>query len=151
MMTMEKLKSVLNADEPQYSQATKLDGEAFQYLCNVAMGDDPLMAAKAVYLGSLTGGKRSEDLLRAAVSSPEPIVRVAVAGAARNLSSSHRDLLLLRLLDDNDYGVRRTALKSVAGHATQALRKKVESMANQAGDLRDLATSVLDAASAKTS
>jgi len=146
MSTMEQIKSVLSSEEPDYKGGGKhLDRKALGYLRRIVTKGDPMTASKAVYLASLVRGAQSEGVVLKALRNPERVVRVAAAGASRNLPPEARNAVLLALLGDGDSGVRRVALKSVPAHPSAKLRAKVYRLSRESPDLaiRRLAASVM--------
>jgi HEAT repeat protein len=111
-VTMQQVRAQLDRDEPDYPAAARLGPEAFPHLRQLAQGDDPMLASKAVYLASLIGTEQSVAIVNEAAGKPNPIVRAAAAGALRNLDQAPNQLLN-SLLNDQDVGVRKVALRSV--------------------------------------
>jgi len=109
---MQQVRAQLDRDEPDYPAAARLGPEAFPHLRQFAQGDDPMLASKAVYLASLIGTEQSVAIVNEAAGKPNPIVRAAAAGALRNLDQAPNQLLN-SLLNDQDVGVRKVALRSV--------------------------------------
>ena len=66
---------------------------------------------------------RSAAVLEIAAQHPEPVVRVAAAASAKNLTSIPTSLAL-NLLNDSDAGVRKWTLKALEVHHPQASRQK---------------------------
>jgi hypothetical protein len=145
MSKLELVKQALDSDEPRYSEVASLGPGVLAYLRDLVSQGDPLTASKAVHAASLIPGKQSQNMLAEAAHSPESTVRVAVAGASRNLPSAFRNSVLLELLDDLDGGVRKTALNSIGGDAPTELRAKVYHLSREAADsdVRMLATRVV--------
>lgn len=119
----------LDSEEPDYERAAQLGPEALPYLIQIINNDDPMRASKAVYLAARIDDALSQQALTDALRNSNPIVRVAVAGAARNLSGEPRDLLL-RLLDDDDSGVRKVALRSIDQLRPTGMYAKVQQLAD---------------------
>jgi hypothetical protein len=115
--TIEQIKQALDCEEPRYGGlASSLAGdpkEIFDYLAGLARGHDLLMASRAVHFASKIGDHRRLALLIEASRRAEPIIRVAVAGASRNLDRDDCAEVLLPLLGDPEVGVRKIALHSV--------------------------------------
>lgn len=116
-MTIEQIKRALGSDEPRYdviSRSLCQDRDALNVLAKLLSADeqDPLLTAKAIHLVSKIDGS-GDLLLDVASQRAEPTIRVAVAGAARNLQFDLRVRLVFQLLDDSDPGVRKIALNSV--------------------------------------
>lgn len=140
-VSLEKLKSVLGADEPDYAALAKEFGsEAVPYLDTLAKTKDPLMASKAVYLSSLISDSRSIDILSNAAKDPKPEVRIAAASGASNivitadriglladvnLTKVEEVLSLLR--NDSDSGVSKVARKSLGSVGDVVSKRKSSS------------------------
>jgi len=114
-VTMKTVTSLLSAEEPLYSEAARLGPDALPHLETLARGSDPLMASKAVYLASLIDHDHAADIVRLAARSDHPVIRVAAAAAAQNLTSEVTRAVLDTLTDDKDHGVRKTAQRALAG------------------------------------
>lgn len=165
--TIDQVRAQLNVDEPDYNEIAQLGVEAIPFLKQLVLDTDTMLASKAVYLASLIESDQSTTVVAAAMSSPYPTVRVAAASAARNLPADVSIRLFDSLLDDQDVGVRKVALKSISvsgvlgDRATTApgiglrtesaaevsnLKAKVQQLAN--GDqhefIRDLANKTLN-------
>lgn len=140
-VSIEKIKNVLRADEPNYTILAKEFGpEAVPHLDTLAKSNDPLMASKAVYLSSLISDSRSIDILSDAAKDPKPEVRIAAASGASNvviaadrsglladvhLSKVEKVLSLLR--NDSDVGVSKVARKSLGSIGDVVSKRKSSS------------------------
>ena len=145
MATMQQLRAILDSDEPDYPLAAQLGPDALPHIETLIKGDDPMLASKAAYLACLIRDDRSMAVLETAVRSKHPEVRIAAAAGARHLGTQAASDVLLILLEDQDHGVRKTALKSVPSDAHVALRNKIESLTTKDPEnfLRSLSTEVL--------
>jgi HEAT repeats len=125
-VALDEVRRRLDVDEPNYVLlARELGPEATDHLRTLAAGEDESLAAKAVYLaGLLPSG--SVDILARAAASSSPVIRVAAAAALANAADAGNDPTLERLLDDDDPGVRRYAVRSVGQRGSAALRAKVQ-------------------------
>lgn len=146
MVTMEDVRSAIDAEEPDYDRAAELLGsEALPFLEELATSDDALTASKAVSLAGMIGGQGALPIVESATRADRPEVRVTAAGAAGRLGEPGEELLL-RLLDDGDQGVRRYAVKAVPARIPDRLRPTLERL--RAGDadpsLRQRVASLLD-------
>lgn len=112
--TLEQVSTQLNLDEPNYAQLALLGNEIVPVLKQLTLGSDSMLASKAVYLASLIPSEQSLNVVAAGISSPDPLVRVAAASAARNLPNNLSVNLFGTLLDDQDAGVRKVALSSIS-------------------------------------
>jgi HEAT repeat protein len=86
-----------------------------------------------VYLASLIGGDKAVRILLSAARSPVTIIRVQAAAAARNLPKEKTENILLKALDDSDFGVRNVALKSIKALSptaamSEAIQKKITAL-----------------------
>ncbi len=129
-VTKEQVRAELEKDEPNYSRAAGLGPDALSHLEELAREDDPMIAAKAVYLAGLIEGEPADQLLGEAASSDDPRIRVAAASAARHRSEEVASAVLLPLVKDDDIGVRKVALKSVPPEPTGDLRSAVEELSD---------------------
>lgn len=81
----QKLENILNADEPNYSDAAaELGSEAIPFLEKFIESEDPLIASKAAYLTSLIDDNRTISLLEKASKSEIVEVRIATAHGIKN-------------------------------------------------------------------
>jgi hypothetical protein len=144
-ITLEQLRSALNAIEPNYPELARLGGDAFPHLEVLARDPDPLLASKAVYLASLIRHPSAAGVVREGARSDRPQVRIAAAAAAGNLPAPEASALLTGLVGDPDLGVRKTALRSVPADAPAELRSRVQDLTRsdpEAG-IRQLSTDAL--------
>ena len=111
-VTLQRVRALLDVDEPDYTEAAKLGADALPHLEKLVQAGDPMLASKAVYLASLIGGDASVDIVAAGAASHDPRVRVAAAAALRNMPEGRVRELARTLLADPDAGVRRTTRKS---------------------------------------
>jgi HEAT repeat protein len=113
-LTLAQVRTLINLDEPDYDALAKqLGPAAIPHLRTIVKGQDPMLASKAVHVVSLISDDRSAEVLTEAAQSPEAIVRVAAAGALRNLQVPAPMVALRDLLTDTDPGVRKVALRSI--------------------------------------
>ena len=119
-VTMQQVRAHLDRDEPDYPEAARLGPDALPHLRQLARGDDPMPASKAIYLASLIGTDQSVTIVNEAAGRPNPMVRAAAAGALRNLDQAPNQLLN-SLLNDQDVGVRKVALRSVEASGPSTL------------------------------
>src|SRR5436190_12974838 len=139
-VTMQQVLARIDKDEPDYARAAKLGPGVLPHLRQIIEADDPMLASKAAYLASLIGGADAIELLDQAAKRREPEVRVAVAHALQNTSDAPPHLIE-RLLGDEDAGVRKLTLKTVAGLRLQAVQGKVATIAKRDPEkfVRDIA------------
>lgn len=145
-VTMKQVRTVLDSEEPNYGQGAQLGLDALPYLESLVTGADPMLASKATYLASLIRGEQSVRILQEAARSESLIVRVAAAGAARNLDESVASDILFSLVDDQNIGVRKVALESVPANVAPLLRDKIQGLTQTESnfEIRNLSREVLD-------
>lgn len=141
-LTLQQVVEQLNIDEPDYPTLATLGPEAIPHLVVLVQGDDPSVAAKAAYLASLIDSDDSPDVVAAAAASPHETVRVAAGAALQNLMPREAAPMVERLLDDQDVGVRKQALRAAAQLELIALEPKLKRMAANDPEegLRELAS-----------
>jgi HEAT repeat protein len=137
---MQQVLAQIDKDEPDYARAAKLGPGVLPHVRQIIEADDPMLASKAAYLASLIGGADAIELLDQAAKRREPEVRVAVAHALQNTSDAPPHLLE-RLLGDEDVGVRKLALTTVAELRLLAVQEKVATIAKRDPEefIRDIA------------
>ncbi len=121
-ITMKDVRAILDAEEPDYEALSLLGEGVLPHLQKLATGTDPMLASKATYAASLVGDGAAFEIILAAAQSDEVLVRVAAAGAARNLTTEHNSVVLETLVQDQDPGVRKVARASIADDAAESLR-----------------------------
>jgi HEAT repeat protein len=143
---MEQVRIALDPDEPDYAQARRLGPEALPHLSEIVAAGDPMLASKATYLAGLIAAEGSADVLSRAAQSPDPVLRVAAAGAARNLAPRDASDILVELVADDDVGVRKVALASASPEATAELQERIRyaSQNDAAPRIRELAAETLE-------
>jgi HEAT repeat protein len=112
-VTFEQVRRALSPDELNYRMiADELGADALPMLERIVGGTDTTLAAKATYLAGVIGGAGSVAAVEKAASSREPTIRIAAAAVAARLPTELRDRLLVRLMKDEDSGVRKVAARS---------------------------------------
>jgi hypothetical protein len=139
---MAQVKAALEPEEPKYDEAAKLGADALPHLRKLVAGDDPLMAAKATFLAGFIDAEGSSDVVALAAQSDEPMIRVAAANSAANVTDAD-STIYEQLLADNDVGVRKAAVSSVGAADRRDLEPLVQELAtgDTAEPIRDLAAS----------
>jgi hypothetical protein len=140
-LTMKDVRAALDPEEPRYEEsAARLGPEALPLLEEVIREGDPMLASKAVYLAAMIGGGKSAGVLSEVARSGEVVLRVAAAGAARHLGPEHAERILDELVDDDDVGVQKVAVRSIQEVPTKKLLAKVGALAKSHADpsLRDI-------------
>ena len=73
---MQQILNFLEAEEPNYGEASKLGASALPLLNTIVAMGDPLLASKAAYLSSLIDDDSTLMVLKNAAKSPHPVVRI---------------------------------------------------------------------------
>lgn len=144
-VTMEQVLEILGAEEPDYGRGVELGPEALPHLEAIVQGPDIGLAAKAVSLAALIPDPRAAELVELAARDSEPIVRVAAAAAAQSLPAEQSAGVMVALLGDEDIGVRKVALESVAADAPEEVRQRVAALSDSDAEpsIRELSGEVL--------
>lgn len=144
-VTMQDVIRQLDRDEPDYAQAARLGPEALVHLGKLIQGDNIGLAAKAACLAGTMNMDESISVLKLAARHPDPVVRVAAAASAKNLTQMNTSLATT-FLSDVDPGVRKWGLRSLNVNRPQSITKKVEEIMKDDPDsgLREQARKVLD-------
>ena len=144
-VTMAQVRAVLDPEEPDYGQASKLGPGTIPHLEKLVKEADALLASKAAYLAALMQDERSVRVVKEAAQREDPVVRVAAAAAARYLPCSPVSEILISLVNDKDAGVRKVALESTQADATAELRACIERLTTDDPDpgIQRLARQVL--------
>lgn len=146
-VTMGEVLSALSAIEPRYEKIAQFGQDALPHLDVLVEAQDLLLASKATCLAAAIGGELSLAVLRKASESIHPEVRLATAAAIGSTPIQQTHDLILKLLDDDDSGVRKFALYSIPDGAPQSVKVKIEAMKSSDSEafIRSMANSVLGA------
>src|SRR5437899_10835190 len=144
-VTLQDVVRQLDRDEPDYVQAARLGPEAFAHLRELIQGSNLGLAAKAACLAGSRNADESVPLLELAARHPDPVVRVAAAASAKNLTDMTASLANT-FLDDVDPGVRKWGLRSLELNPPSGIKTKVEKIMKDDPDsvLREQARKVVD-------
>jgi hypothetical protein len=132
-VTMQKVRSVLDPEEPDYARAAELGPDALPHLEALVNSGDSMLASKATYAASLIKDDRSEAIVRTAAGSADAAVRVAAASAARNIPASGSSTVLMELVADPDPGVRKVARAAVPDKPSDQLSQRLEELGDEPG------------------
>ena len=145
--TREELVRLINLDEPDYPRIVQqLTKDDVPLLTQLAQDPNPGLATKAISCLGLMNEETAVAGLQAAVANADPVYRIAAAHALRNVASSPVGVRLLgKLLDDQDVGVRKFALKSVDVGNISSLKEQVRqvNLREQNVDLKTLSQDLL--------
>jgi HEAT repeat protein len=127
-VTREQVLAQLYPDEPDYEGAAQLGPEALPHLMRLIEEGDPDLASKATSLASVIDAAESIEAVDKAARSPDPVIRVAAAAALGNLSEMP-DPLAQGMLNDEDVGVRKLALRSLERQQPAGFKQKAQQIA----------------------
>lgn len=125
------LQLLLGADEPDYDALTREGAALLPALAELAADRNEYVAANAASLAGMIGGDRAVAVLERAAQSASPLVRTAAASALARTDGPTAAGLLARLLNDQDKGVRKFAIKSSADKQNAALASKVADLSKR--------------------
>lgn len=129
-LTIDDVRAEIDLDEINYpATAAKLGPEALPLLDELARGGDPTLASKAVYLAGVISPEDAAPIVGKAAKHPDPVVRIAAASGLGNMPEGDAESPLDQLLEDEDIGVRKAALKSAAAFETPEMTARVEQVA----------------------
>jgi hypothetical protein len=130
MATMEQVRSWLASEEPNYLEAaTVLGPAALPLLDELIARDDFALGPKATSLAALIRDPAAEAVVMRAAISPNVMLRVAAAAAARHLGDPAASRVLLSVIGDEDDSLRKIAMYSVGPDASAPLRERVADLA----------------------
>jgi HEAT repeat protein len=127
-VTREQILAQLYPDEPDYEGAAQLGPEALPHLMQLVEEGDPDLASKATSLASVIDAAESAEVVDTAARSPDPVIRVAAAAALGNLSDMPGPLAQ-SMLNDEDVGVRKLALRSLEKQHPAGFKQRAQQMA----------------------
>jgi hypothetical protein len=125
---MERVRALLDGDEPDYEQAAQLGEEALPHLIHLVEGADVALASKAAYLAAFINAPQSANITEKAAQSEQPVVRVAAAGALTHIRPAPVQLMAT-MLSDQDAGVRYWTLRAIEVHRPAGLQTRVQAIA----------------------
>lgn len=144
-VTLQDVVRQLDRDEPDYAQVARLGSEALAHLGPMIQGNNIGLAAKAACLAGTMNMRESLPLLELAARHSDPVVRVAAAASARNMTRLTAKLATV-FLEDVDPGVRKWGLRSLEVNQPRGLKTKVAKIVKNDPDmgLREQARKILD-------
>jgi len=144
----ERIVNLLSAYEPDYSRITaKLSEKDIPILNELVMQGPVDVAARAIICLGWLSSEKGIPAIEFAAKSDNPILRLTAAHSLGNLSNKPGAWdLICGLLDDNDIGVRKFALKSIGHSKIPHLKEKVVqvSLSDPNEHIRKLAEHVLE-------
>src|SRR5262249_38770553 len=128
---LDQVRAWLDSDEPNYKKLATLGASVLPHLATLVRGTIVSRAAKAASLAGMIDDDRAVEVLSIAAKHPSPLVRLAAAGALRQMSRPAAASLLMTLLTDTDKGVRKLAIKSAAVRPNPALMAKIAELGSK--------------------
>ncbi len=128
--TREELIKMIDLDEPDYPEIVKkLKEDDIPMLIELSKDPNLAIATKAVSCLGLMNSEKALVGIKVAAAHPNPVLRVAAAHALKHSASLPSAVQMIdHLLDDQDVGVRKFALKTVQHGNIRSLKTKVEKM-----------------------
>ncbi len=144
-VTLQDVVKQLDREEPDYAQAAHLGPEALPHLRQLIQGHSLGLAAKAAFLTGSIKADESVQILTIAAQHPDPVVRVAAAASAKNLTNITTSLAAT-FLQDADPGVRKWGLRTLEVTHPKGISANVEKIMKDDPDpsLREQARKVMD-------
>lgn len=145
-MTYDEVVQYLSLDEPRPGAGQRLDSDAVPHLERIIREGHPQFSVKAALALSAAGAEGHRELVSELANDPRPIMRVAAARAAGTIAQRNRSRLLLRLLDDQDGGVQKAAIRASATRPSPELVERLQSGGWADESLHRLADEVVERA-----
>jgi HEAT repeat protein len=144
-ITLKQLRSQLSAIEPDEGIYDGIGSAEIPLLEQLLRDEEAWLASRAVYALSRVPDIDAVRILSRAAADPRREVRVAVADSARNMKPDDASSILMRLLGDEELGVRKFAIRSVSGTHSAAVHARLRELETQdpASRIRSLAKSKL--------
>jgi HEAT repeat protein len=137
----------LRQEETDYQAAAKLGPPALPVLRDIIKGTDEMLASKATFLVSMISSDETADIIKTAARHSSPLVRVAAASSAGKLKAEDAGAVLDLIMEDNDVGVSKLALRSIKSlHLGKRFETKLKAMSTHSPDstLKSLAADALN-------
>jgi HEAT repeat protein len=131
--TKDEIKKMIDLDEPEYPIiVSKLTADDIPILIELSGDANMAIATKAVSCLGLMNTDKAVEGIKIAVAHNNPVMRVAAAHALKNSATLPSAVKLIdTLLDDQDIGVRKFALKTVDHSNIKSLKAKVKAMGDK--------------------
>jgi hypothetical protein len=144
-VTLQDVIDQLDREEPDYTQAARLGPDALPLSASSSRANNIALASNAAFLAGQINGEGSVQVLEVAAHHPDPVVRVAAAGSAKDVTNL-TSTLTGTFLNDTDSGVRKWGLRTLEVARPQGISPSVERIMNDDPDLalRELALKVIN-------
>jgi hypothetical protein len=123
-MMLDQLRGQLSAIEPNETTYAGLSSSEIPLLQQLLKDPEPWMPARAIFALSRIADDSAVRVIRNAIADPRPEVRVAIAASAANLAAKDSNIILSKLLDDQDVGVRKFAVQSISAKNNPSIHAK---------------------------
>jgi hypothetical protein len=126
--------------------ASELGPDGIPALRELLRDDVPHIAASAAYLAGLIAAPASREVVEEAVESRDAVVRVAAAATLPMLAGRDVAPVAVKLLQDDDVGVRARAVRAATWFDDEAVVARVRVIAaeDRVPALRELAARILE-------
>ncbi|HTL07369.1 MAG TPA: HEAT repeat domain-containing protein [Chitinophagaceae bacterium] len=146
--TKQELIKLIDLDEPDYETIVpQLTKDDIPLLAELAEDANPAIATKAISCLGFMNDVRAFAGVEKAAKSANPVYRIAASHALRNMTARPAAATLLeKLLDDDDIGVKKFALKTVEASRLSGLKEKVKQMQTKEANehIRSLSKQVME-------
>jgi HEAT repeat protein len=130
-LTFKQLKTQLSDIEPTERTYSGIGVSEISLLNQLLGVSEDWLAARAIYALARLPENEVMPVLTRAVTDRRPEVRIALASISAKLEPEHANDILLKLLSDNDVGVRKFAVRSVSREHSDNVRAKLQDMVVQ--------------------
>lgn len=131
MKSIRRIKSILSNIEASEGMYARLKEEDIPHLIQLMESAEPWLAARCVYALSRIGGDTANTTILSAANDERKEVRIAVASASKVLPDTVSNVVLDSLIDDNDIGVRKFAIKSISSASNVRLIEKLHLLSQE--------------------
>lgn len=130
-ITLDEVRRQLSAIEPDESIYTGLGSSEIPLLQQLLSDPEPWMSARAIFALSRIVDNNAVEVIRNAISDPRPEVRVAIAASAVNLAVTDSNVILAKVLEDQDIGVRKFAVASISTENDPSIHTRLQTIESQ--------------------
>jgi HEAT repeat protein len=140
MKTYEELVNILSMIEPDEGMYEMLTEEDIPHLQQMLNENQPWLASRAVFALSKLKSDKVNSILLQLVDDQRPEVRIALASSAAFLTKDLAEDILVKLIADDETGVRKFAIQSISSrHGTSLIKRLEDVQKNEKNEyLKDL-------------
>lgn len=125
MKTYEQLVAILSAIESSEEMYRQITAEDVPLLERMLSEEEAWLSSRAVFALSRIRDQTAQQILFHLTEDARPEIRVSLASAAMVLPKEYAEIILLKLMDDPQPGVRKFAIQSVSSNPGPQLRDKI--------------------------